>query len=227
MTCARRATVCVLTYGDFLNYYQRCLESLLATTPLDAVELRLGFNSAPKSFAYALGRLAGADTPRHNLLPGAVERYAWDGPAGVPVLAWQSPANLYKEPMARLMYHDVRLGTDYTLWLDDDSFVEPGWWEALVPPMDQGVDYLGQPWWVTYLPGQEEMFRTQPWYRGVPFARRDGRTGVDFMTGGFMGLRTDRLYEADFPNTNVRWRGMSLQQYGGDTLLGEIARQLG
>ena len=48
-----------------------------------------------------------------------------------------------------------------------DSFVEPGWWDALLPLLEQRIDYIGQPWWVRYLPGQQDMIRAQPWYRGV------------------------------------------------------------
>jgi hypothetical protein len=143
------------------------------------------------------------------------------------VRLWDSPVNLYKEPMARLLYHDVPLATEYAVWFDDDSFVEEGWWEALCPLLDRHVDYLGQPWWVDYLPGQEEMVRAQPWYRGVPFERRDGRPGVWFMTGGFLAVLAERLREANFPDTDRAWQGDTLRQYGGDTLLGEIARQLG
>ena len=49
-----RATVCILTYGDYLPYFRRCLESVLARTPPEAIELRFGFNQAAHSFAHAL-----------------------------------------------------------------------------------------------------------------------------------------------------------------------------
>ena len=42
-----------------------------------------------------------------------------------------------------------------------------------------------------------------------------------------MCVRSACLREANFPDTLTRWKGRALQQYGGDTLLGEIARQLG
>jgi hypothetical protein len=143
------------------------------------------------------------------------------------VRLWDSPVNRYKEPMARLLFHDVPLATEYAVWLDDDSFVEEGWWEVLCPLLDSHVDYIGQAWWVSYMAGQEEMIRAQPWYRGVPFQRHAGRAGVWFMTGGFLGIRTACLQQANFPDTDRTWKGERLQQYGGDALLGEIARQLG
>jgi hypothetical protein len=222
------ATVCILTYGDYRPYFERCLESVLATTPPGVIELRLGFNDAPASLAYARQRL-GLDEAAAEcvLLADGVRRSCFVTPRGTTVRLWDSPANLYKEPMARLMYHDVPLGTEYVVWLDDDSHVEPGWWEALLPLLVRKVDYIGQRWWVDYLTGQADMIRVQPWYRGVPFDRQDGRPGVGFMTGGFMAVRAERLRQADFPDTAFTWRGDQLKQYGGDTLLGEIARQLG
>ena len=39
--------------------------------------------------------------------------------------------------------------------------------------------------------------------------------------------RAERLRETNYPDTAAHWKGDSLQRYGGDTLLGEIARQLG
>ena len=222
------ATVCILTYGEHRPYFERCLESVLATTPHGAIALRLGFNDAPTSLAYTRERLGlGDDTAAADLAAGGVRRAAFVTAGGMTVRIWDSPVNLYKEPMARLMYHDVPLVSEYAVWLDDDSYVEPGWWEALLPLLARKVDYIGQHWWVDHLPGQAEMIRAQPWYRGVPFDRRAGRPGTWFMTGGFMAMRADRLREANFPDVDFRWKGDQLKQYGGDTLLGEIARQLG
>ncbi len=129
--------------------------------------------------------------------------------------------------MARYLFHDLALQSEYLIWFDDDSHVEPGWWEALWPLMERRIDYIGQQWWVDYLPGQRQMIQAQPWYRGIPFEIRNGKPGVHFMTGGFLAVRSACLLEANFPDTNTCWKGRPLQQYGGDTLLGEIARQLG
>jgi hypothetical protein len=226
-TC-RRATICILTYGDYLPYFRRCLDFILQTTPRGEIELRLGFNAAPISSRYARDRLGlTAGKCESVALSEDVTRISQICPDGFTVRCWDARLNLYKEPMARLLFHDVPLITEYVLWFDDDSFVEPGWWEALRPLLDQKIDYFGQPWMVYYLPGQMEMIEAQPWYRGVPFDCRDGRPCVEYATGGFLGIRSERLREASFPDTNFSWRGRRLEQYGGDTLLGEIARQLG
>jgi tetratricopeptide (TPR) repeat protein len=223
-----RTTICILTYGDHLPYFRRCLDSILETTPLEEIELRLGFNDAASSFAYALGRLVLAGSPiEEKLLPGGIQRESFIGRRNMRVRVWKSPLNLYKEPMARLMYHDRPLATEYVVWLDDDTFVETGWWRALCPLMDRRIDYIGQPWRVFYLPGQMEMIQAQPWYRRMPFELTDGRPSVNFMTGGFVAIRSERIRQANYPDTSFSWKGDTLRQYGGDTLLGEIAWQQG
>jgi hypothetical protein len=221
------ATVCLLTYGDYLPYYQRCLDSILETTPHDQIELRLGFNASPSGLRYALERLGPVDNPVRRSLSDGVELLTLRTDTGLLARLWCSSVNLYKEPMSRLMYYSVPLESEYAVWFDDDSIVARGWWHSLRGLLDQHVDYIGQEWWVDYLPGQAEMIRAQPWYRGVPFASRDGKSGARFITGGFMAVRTTRLAEANFPDTSFCWKGDTLKQYGGDTLLGEIARQLG
>jgi hypothetical protein len=230
-TSQPRATVCILTYGEYPEYFRRCLDSLLAFTPLEQIELRLGFNDAKSSFEYAWEKLGGATVApaglECTLLPGDVERFTFLSPLGIKVRMWKSPVNLYKEPMARLIYHDVFLETEYTIWFDDDSYVEEGWWPSLCQILDRKIDYIGQLWWVNYFPGQTEMIQAQPWYRNLPFESRDGKLGIDFMTGGFVTVRSERLRQANFPDISVSWSGHTLKQYGGDTLLGEIARQLG
>jgi hypothetical protein len=223
-----RATVCLLTHGDHLAYFRRALVSVEQHTPPQAIELRVGFNAAPGSFHFALGRLLpDHGEPVVETLEGGVERWSFTSGHGTVVRLWNSPTNLYKEPMCRLLYHSAPLPTEYAVWLDDDSHVQAGWWEALQPLFDERIDYLGQFWWVDYLPGQREMIQAQPWHRGVPFAARDGREGVEFATGGFMAVRVDRLCQANHPDTAAVWNDETLRQFGGDTLLGEIARQLG
>src|SRR5262249_7523512 len=133
-------------------------------------------------------------------LADGVQRASYTSHDGFLVRSWNSPTNLCKEPMARLMFHDVALRTDYVIWFDDDSYVEQGWWQALCPLLDRDIQYIGQEWWVDYLPGQEKMIQAQPWHRGKPFRRRDDRPGVWFMTGGFIAVRTECLRNTNFPD---------------------------
>jgi tetratricopeptide (TPR) repeat protein len=223
---APRATVCLLTYGDYLPYFRRCLDSVLEHVPPGRMELRLGFNDARASVEYAKQACPVLGEASESL-SGGVRRWSFTSRDRLAVRSWDSPVNLFKEPMARLLFHDLPLTTEYVVWLDDDSYIEEGWWQTLCPLFDREIDYVGQQWWVNYLPGQPDMIRAQPWYRGVPLEHREGRPGVWFMTGGFLAIRSERLRETNFPDTNSLWHGDTLKQYGGDTLLGEIAHQLG
>lgn len=207
--------------------FSACLDSILASTPFGEIVLHLGFNEAPSSLAYALKQLSPDSAKVVQQLPEGPELTILKSRGQLSVHLWNSPVNLYKEPMARLMFYSLPLRTEYVIWFDDDSFVNPGWWEELRGLLDQHVDYIGQEWWVDYLPGQQEMLRSQLWYRGVPFALKDGRPGVRFATGGFLAIRSACLRETNFPDITFSWKGDTLKQYGGDTLLGEIARQLG
>ena len=222
------ATICILTYGDYLPYFSRCLDSVLRTVPPLRYELRLGFNAAPQAVQMVRDRFQLEPKPITEVQLGSdLFRTQFRTADGLTVTMWVSNENLYKEPMARLMYHDIPLTTDYTVWLDDDSYVRPGWWEALDSLLCDRIDYIGQPWWVDYLPGQTSMIQAQPWYREIPFDRKDGQEGIWFMTGGFVVIRSECLRAANFPDTEFFWKGGTLTQYGGDTLLGEVARQLG
>ena len=103
--------------------------------------------------------------------------------------------------------------------IDQSACVEAGWWDALVPLMEKGIDYIGQPGWRDYLPGEVERMQSEPWYMGVPLTRREGRLGVAFMRDGFVVVRPERLREANFPPPGANGRG--------DFVLGAIANQLG
>jgi hypothetical protein len=190
----RVATVCVLTYGEYTPFFARCFESVLAHTPRDKIELRLGFNDADASFQHAWELLHPTeDTLRERALSDTLTHFAFRSADGLPVQVWKSQVNLYKEPMARLLYHGEPLETEYAVWFDDDSYVRADWWPELEPLLQSGVEYIGPHWWVDYLPGQTEMIRHQPWYREVSFDTRHGREGVWFVTGGFLAVRSECL----------------------------------
>ncbi len=129
--------------------------------------------------------------------------------------------------MARLLYHDMALETEYAISLDAGTCVQAGWWEALLRQLEQGTDYVGHARWHDYSPTQVEAIRTCSWYLGVPFDRREGRHGIWFVPWGFMAIRSDRLREADFPDLGSSSRGNKFHRCGDDVLLGEMARQLG
>src|SRR5262249_42449595 len=98
-----RATVCILTYGDYLPYFRRCLDSVLRHPRAGPVEIRLGFNGARAGLAYARQCLPaeGGEAECHAS-PDGVRRLSFTSRGGTAVRLWDSPVNLYKEPMARL-----------------------------------------------------------------------------------------------------------------------------
>jgi hypothetical protein len=213
MSQACRAAVCLLVQGDSHERFRRCLWSVLDHMPPERVELRLAFSESVQSFHYTLGTLTPDGAwPARDVLPGGTERWNWETNEDIPIWAWHATGKLSHERLARLLYHNVPLEAEYAICLDQGSFVEAGWWDALLPQMEQAIDYIGQPAWHDYLPGEADRIKAQPWYMGVPLARREGRLGVTFMSAAAMAMRAARLRDIEFP---------------GEILLGEMAHQLG
>ena len=203
------------------------LDKLLRHTPPGVMELRLGFSRAVHSLHYALGLLCpDGTTPGRQELPGGIERFWWADAGGPPVLAWNVPGGVDRDVMARLLFYDVPLSTDYAVCLEDGSDIEGGWWETLTPLLDQGIDYLGNPRWQDYTPVQMEHIQAHPYYLGVPFGR-DGRPGVSFMAGGLLVAPSERLREANYPEPRPPGRDSLPPLLGAEVMLGEVAHQLG
>jgi hypothetical protein len=227
-------SICLPAARDASYSFVSRLNTLLKHTPLKQVELRFGFVLATPCRDYVLEKLVSKRHPmsRHQL-PMGIERYhfkstrrcdvwAWatraPGPNRSPFLPEVWPGGKWMDEAAQRLLmmqhllHDVRLTTEYAICLAEDGEVDAGWWERLTPIMDEKVDYFGTPAWHAYTPREVERIQTQPWYMGVPWARRDGKAGVEFMTGPVVGIRSERLQEVKYP---------------GEVMLGEMARQLG
>jgi hypothetical protein len=155
-----------------------------------------------------------------------MERFSWQAGQDFGVLAWSSTGNIPTGELLRWLWHDVRLVSEYVVWLQEGVEVEEGWWAALESAFARKIDYLGRPDWRQYIPRQVDLLRAQPWYRGVPPEKRNGRPGVSFLSGGVLALRTACLREADFPPTAGRSSGL-VSSRDLQVLLGEMARQLG
>lgn len=223
---AHVATICILTYNDSLEYFNRCLTSVMHFTANTDIELRIGFNASPAAHAIVMQGLN--DFTETEVAPGVTCRSGTY--CGIPTKLYNAVENIWKDPMMRLMYYSPALDSEYTIWFDDDSYVEPGWWQALTEVFAKKVDYIGQEWVVPIYPGQVEMVKQMPWYRGKPIPTAIGRNGaplLHFMTGGFTAVRTERIIEANWPNTDVVVDGKTLQQAGDDLVMGELAHQMG
>jgi hypothetical protein len=157
-----------------------------------------------------------------------IERLHWASQAGVPVWTWLAPGGLALASLARLLYHDVAVPTEYVINLSTGRPVAAGWWQALQPLLEQQIDYIGAPEWWVYAPQLLAALPAHPWYMGVPWARRDGQAGVPFLGGAVVAVRAERLREANHPDFGPAWRAEpALYRHDRDILLGEVARQLG
>jgi hypothetical protein len=218
MSHTEQATVCLLAHRS-ADAFRHVLGNLLRYTPTDLIDLRLAFSHAPDSLAYAVGALApNGAWPKREELPEDTERFEWTGTQGLSIRAWSTSRRLSREQWARLMDRDLPLETEYAIFLDPGTVVEPGWWEALVPHFEQQIDYIGRPAWRDYLAGEVEQLQRYAWYMGVPHARRDGRPGVTYMTSGLLAIRSQRLRQVDLPQSGIA--------AGTDVLLGAAAHQL-
>lgn len=222
-----RATLCLTVTGDPSSLASPHLLTLLEAAFSQCLALHLGFSKASISWRYLLGRHCPEGSfPTRAVLPGGTERFSWTSAGGYPVHIWNSGAHVPERELTTALLTNVSsLTTDYVLWFEAGCQLEAGWWEALLPLLEQGTDYLGGTAWVDYAPKDLERLQSRPWYRGVPLERRDGRPGVSFMNP-FWGVRTACLQEIE--NSGERnWRRWSAEQTGGwPVLLGEIARQL-
>jgi hypothetical protein len=205
-----RFTACVLLYGDHPDLARRVLTPLLPLREAGRIALRVGANAV------------GQETARFLIDNGLIV----EGSADDRDTCWD-PHNGGKYPMMRRMLYrgPHAVATDYVMWFDDDSFFRPeapaDLVEYLAGVMDQGYDLLGIRYHQTFLPGQADWVKAQPWYAGVPFyTDMRGRACSRFAQGGWWCARAATLARWDYP-----WP--ALHHNGGDVMLGELAHQQG
>ena len=202
-------TIYCLLYGDFHDLHKRLLSSLLKRVPRDVADVRIWCNTVCPATLNWLAQHAPDD---------------WD---------WiRCGTNVPKYKVMRKLFHERAVPkTPWILWLDDDThIVADTWWEETVAHIEakqaENICYVGQPWYVHYLDGQEEFIKAAKWYKGVPlelhFTRNPQvrKPGIGFATGSYVWLRTDVMQQLDWPDPR-------LVHNGGDTLLGEAIRQQG
>lgn len=142
------------------------------------------------------------------------------------------PANTFKNPLMRRIFHERPLTTEWTVWCDDDThFTRPDWlarlrrrirkypsvavWGAMYFQVNRNREFL-------------QWIRSATWYRGLPFERPiDPAEAADpeagrfvFASGGFWAARTEALQELDWPDPR-------LLQAAEDVAFGEALRQNG
>lgn len=202
------ATIYGLLYGNYHALHQRLVDSLIKHTPAAEAEIVLWCNTV-------------CEATKEMLRKHAARVHYFFSDENVPKY----------EVMRKLFRKDHPPTAPWIVWFDDDSYIEkPDWWKKTRQFIEQraseNICYVGQRWYVHYLPGQEEFIKESKWYRGVPFGmhptRRRGVTkvGILFATGGYVWLRTDVMEQLCWPDDR-------LVHNGGDTLLGEAIRQQG
>lgn len=187
-------TICVLLYGNHTDLASRCVGSIAAGGLPDGLSLRIGLNAVHP------------DTKRlvASLCPHA-EIYEYSD-------------NKHKYPVMRDMVHgDRRITTPYTMWFDDDSYIETPLqtWLPSVAAAMADADLIGSPYTMKWRGNQRAYVKAQPWYGGNDPATR---LAITFITGGWWTIRTPLLYRYNYP-----WP--SLDHCGGDTMLGELCLQ--
>jgi hypothetical protein len=200
-----RATLFALFYGDYFPYHSRLLSSLARFVPRESVDVRLWFNVvSDQTRKYARG-LGFPFFDCHENIPKHI---------AMRKLFYPGPENPFGE-----------IKTPFLIWFDDDSHITaPDWWDRTVRFIEahqhENLCYLGQLWEMQWFPGQWFFVRQQPWFKGIPPFPVGGRPGVVFACGAYFWIRTDVLF-------NLNWPDPRLQHNGGDYLLAEAIRQQG
>lgn len=193
--------VCALLYGDYPEMHARLLSSMNQTIPHDT-QVRFWCNQVcqPTYDAitklpsnYKIHRMCSVNTPKYKAM--------------------------------RDMFEPIKKGSwKWLCWLDDDTwFTKTDWFEQTATYIErrpvENVSYIGQKWYVHYLPGQTAFVAKSPWYHGRAPELIGGKPGVHFHTGGYWWIKTDLIKRLDWPDPR-------LSHNGGDTLLGSAMWQL-
>jgi hypothetical protein len=222
-----RLTFCIVSRASSSSSMLRCVQSVLEHVPTAAVELRLGFTKADHGFYHLLGALCpDRVVAEHQQLPSGIERFSWTRTGEVPIRTW-TLGTQSDRLLPRAILHDVPLATPYVVHLADSVSLQTGWWNAIAPLLDDGAEFIGMPSWHEYAPQQMEDLQNFAWYMGVPFERRDSRSGISFMNPNFMVLKSEGLQQAGFPDSHPMKRRETDVMASDAVLLGEIAHQLG
>lgn len=202
-------TVCALLYGDYPDLHRLFITRLITSVHGDT-PIYIGTNQLGHASIDILKAVLKVDpkavTGGHDIISGRVKIYT------------KNNTNCYKYPVMRRMFSDI--GTNNALWLDDDTIM-PGntrWLSQLQNMFAEGVDYTGVEYYMYFSGSQSTFIKSRPWYKGLPFSKKENKPCFVFYTGGFFGLSNKAIKLLEWPDINLRHNG-------GDTLLGEAVRQ--
>lgn len=209
-----QCTLAALFYGDYPQLARRCLGSW---------GLLLGPSSGLSTVAICVNEIS--ESTRNYLqdwLRQQRER-GWTGDC-----FWlEGDRNVGKYPMLRaLLRSSATESADHLMWFDDDAYLDfplEIWWPRLSAVLlAQAADLVGQLFYMRMTPGQWRWIKEQSWSNPeiTQPLYRYGQPMFRFCQGSWWVAKLERLREVDFPP-------LELHHCGGDTLLGEIARQRG
>lgn len=191
-------SVLIGCYGDFSQYSLRAVESVLAADDRGRFDLHVGCSACCDA---TLTRL------RAHLDAGRLCSIT------------ESRRNINKDPMMRVLLEMAR--GKYSLWMDDDSHVAPGWDSRFVKFIEaqDEFDCAGHVFYCHKQDEYRQFLRQRPWYRSEDsYLVPEHQQRTWFATGGLFLARTEFLREHGFPD-----RGMIKKQ--DDLLLGDLISQ--
>lgn len=196
----KRLSILLGCYGDFSHYSLRAIESVVSELSVrEQCDVHVGCNDCCQTTVNALRRFADE---------GAIQTLI------------ESRPNLNKDPMMRLLL--AVTATPYVLWMDDDSWLQPGWLSAFSRFLDENLpfDVAGAIYCSWRWPDYDAFVRRRPWWRDEALIPANQADKIVFPVGGMFLARTAFLRDNDFPD-----RGMVKRV--DDVLLGDLVNQTG
>jgi hypothetical protein len=213
-TIGGKFTVFVLCYGPYTSLAKRCLGSILDTTPIERLDIRVACNAVDKETLDYLNTL-----PITKLYINAQNRK--------------------KYPVMREMFWDSScpINTKYVLWFDDDTKVVDQNWlvrlgETIVAQHGSRHRMFGTrlihdlKLYAKNGNRPDQWFRQAGWFNGRNLRMRHKNmeapngTVIQFAVGYFWALATETIRRADIPDAR-------LNHNGGDITIGEQVHQAG
>lgn len=210
-------TAFALVYGDHFDLARRCIDSILAKSTPDRLDLRIAANQPSKE---TLAYLQSLDKSRVTKL--YIDR-----------------STRRKYPAMREMFHDpgCPITTRYVLWFDDDTWVRSNTWlldltKMIVENHGSGCRIYGAKYLHDLMPYQRQGFRPDNWFKGATWwknrplwtanGHKEAPNGsqIVFASGGFWALAHEMIVASDIPDKR-------LNHNGGDVTLGEQVHQAG